>query len=650
VEGDGGEVIYYTLDGTDPRAFGTGEVSGTAVNYVGPIPINDYTVVKARTLSGTDWSALAEATFRFPPRFEDLHVSEIMYHPPAGSALEFVELFNSGETTLDLAGVSFTDGIDFVFPAGSALGPGGFLVLVSDSVQFAAVYPDVKVGGVYRDNLSNGGEKLTLRDSEGSTIASVDYKDGDFWPLAPDGLGYSLVLMDPTADPADPFAWKASAEPGGSPGEADPAVSVEPVLVSEVVTGMGADNAIELFNPMDGEISVAGWYLSDSHQDEQSLRKFRIPDDSRIPPGGYLVLSQQIFSSPTDGSPGFVLTPRSGEVVLSAAREDGSLTGYVAGCEFGPAVGSGSFGIHTTSLGPDFTVLGKASLGADNGSPRVGPLVIHEVHYHPPAGGVEFIELRNLTDTAVALHDMDSHRGWRLRGVQDIREQRDYEFPPGIELPPRAYLLLVAGDPGLFRARYGVPGDVVVLGPYGGALDNAGERLSLMRPVAFGSEVEYLQVDRVRFNDRAPWPEEADGDGPSLERVIAGDYGNEPLNWAASLRDGGTPGALNSVGVEPPESGLQLPGDVNQDGRINLTDSLVLVSHLAGGSALLLPCGGAGLDEGGNLALADADGNAAVNLTDVVYLLEHLFLGGPPHVLGSECVAIDGCPTVCSRP
>src|SRR6185503_4898514 len=54
--------IYYTLDGSDPRVYGTGAVSLGARTYDGTIPLNDFVVVKARALlNGTNWSALNEA-------------------------------------------------------------------------------------------------------------------------------------------------------------------------------------------------------------------------------------------------------------------------------------------------------------------------------------------------------------------------------------------------------------------------------------------------------------------------------------------------------------------------------------------------------------------------------------------------------------
>ena len=57
-------VIYYTLDGSDPRAPG-----GAAVGqvYSAPLVVTPGVTVKARTLNGGEWSALNEATFESLP-------------------------------------------------------------------------------------------------------------------------------------------------------------------------------------------------------------------------------------------------------------------------------------------------------------------------------------------------------------------------------------------------------------------------------------------------------------------------------------------------------------------------------------------------------------------------------------------------------
>jgi hypothetical protein len=211
--------IYYTTDGSDPRTPVTGEVAPTAQPYQPPLILTATTHLKARTLAGSDWSALNEALFQIDEAQGRLQLVEMMYNPPDGAAYEFIELKNSGNANLVIAGISF-EGINFTFPPGSPpLAPGQVIVLVRDPIAFAGRYPGVPVAGVYQGRLSNQGERLTIKDSWGQPLISLNYDDENGWPVSPDGQGDSLVIIDPSADPADPKNWRASAQVGGSPGQ-----------------------------------------------------------------------------------------------------------------------------------------------------------------------------------------------------------------------------------------------------------------------------------------------------------------------------------------------------------------------------------------------------------------------------------------------
>jgi len=103
-------------------------------------------------------------------------------------------------------------------------------------------------------------------------------------------------------------------------------------------------------------------------------------------------------------------------------------------------------------------------------------------------------------------------------------------------------------DPAQFRAKYGIATSVPIVGPYPGVLQDSGERLRLEQPDTPEVGMPYVVVDEVRYNDKAPWPTGADGDGPSLQRRAPTAYGNEPTNWFAS---GITPGAANVFNQAP---------------------------------------------------------------------------------------------------
>ncbi len=216
--------IYYTLDGSDPRQPGSGQVAPGARRYLGdPLLLTTATTVKARVKVGETWSALQEATFRREGQRSDVRITEIMYDPVGGNDYEFIELKNLGSVTAHLGGAYF-EGIDFVFPRYTRLAPGAFLVLVRDFKDFRRRYPQAEIGGIYQGRLANEGETIALYSATGQPITSVTYSSDDGWPQSAAGAGDSLVLVDPQGDPNLPESWRASAELYGSPGRDDPPV------------------------------------------------------------------------------------------------------------------------------------------------------------------------------------------------------------------------------------------------------------------------------------------------------------------------------------------------------------------------------------------------------------------------------------------
>jgi hypothetical protein len=93
-------------------------------------------------------------------------------------------------------------------------------------------------------------------------------------------------------------------------------------------------------------------------------------------------------------------------------------------------------------------------------------------------------------------------------------------------------------------------------------------------------------------------------------------------------------------GVDP--GGMQLPGNINQDDRLDLVDAIALLGTLFQGDPA--PCDEGDFEGEGNRLLLDSNGDGGVDLTDVVHLLNYLFRGGPPMAQGTVCRPIAGCP------
>ncbi len=233
--------IYFTLDGSDPRLLG-GSINPAARKYDFFLTIRSSLTIKARLYSQNQWSALATATFLYesaPPTSGNLAISEILYQPapltPAeitaglvdSEKLEFLELRNRSHQSLNLAGLRFSNGIEFDFtfanPEAQLLRAGESVVLVSDKRAFSIRYPQVpaaKVVGEFHRQLNNGGETLTLETADGKLIETITYNNKSPWPIADTGEGHSLILAHPaeTLNPSAASQWTLSARAGGTPG------------------------------------------------------------------------------------------------------------------------------------------------------------------------------------------------------------------------------------------------------------------------------------------------------------------------------------------------------------------------------------------------------------------------------------------------
>lgn len=582
-----GATVYYTLDGTDPRANG-GEVSIKALSYTGPITLtqNARLVTRARNLNhknltgankpplSSPWSGPVAATF--VAATPSLTVTELMYHPApsapgAGDAddYEFIELKNTGSQTLSLIGFKFTRGIDYTFTSASgatSLGPGQYVVVVKNRAAFLRRYPNATaIAGEYAGSLDNDGERITLQGPLQEPVLDFTYNNS--WYPASDGAGFSLVLVDEAAGPGSAAAaWRISSTLQGSPAQQDPPANAIPqVLVNEALTHTDPPqvDSIELFNPNTAPVDISGWFLSD---DLSAPTKFVIPPGTVLPPNGYVGFDETQFNP---NATGFALSSLGDQVYLFSG--DGrNPTGYAQGFNFGAAANGVTFGRYVTSTGTEkFVAQVQPTLNAPNAGPKVGPLIFTEIMFNPPPLGAtnntrdEFVEIYNNTAQTQPLYDPNAPTNtWRLRGGIE------FDFPTNITIASGQAVLVVNFDPAVdaaalagFVGRYGMsPTAVPLFGPYKGNLNNASDHVALYKPdppepagTPNAGYVPYVLVDDVHYADQSPWPTGANGTGASLQRVSSAEYADDPINWQSAAA---TPGSytpaepLRITGVE----------------------------------------------------------------------------------------------------
>jgi len=327
-----------------------------------------------------------------------------------------------------------------------------------------------------------------------------------------------------------------------------------PIVINEVLAHAHANapDWIELYNTSNTRVNIGGWMLSD-RADE--LDKFQIAKGTVVEPFEYIVFYENTHFgnalNPDTRTP-FALT-ENGETLYLYSGEDKVFPGYLIEAPLGPSETFYSFGRYQTSIGVySYVTMSELTPGLPNAYPRVGPVIVNEVMYHPASDAdAEYVELLNIDEGPVTLFDFVVMEPWRFKDNSGI----DFRFPVDVPvtLAKGEYLLLVK-DEAEVRRRYKIPTGVKMMAWDSGKLANQGEHLYLLKPgdVDAAGTRYWIEVDSIEYSDGNhaenfpkkvdPWPRLADGSGPSLNRLFPRKYGNDPNNWQATIP---TPGSAN---------------------------------------------------------------------------------------------------------
>jgi hypothetical protein len=152
---------------------------------------------------------------------DGLRITEIMYHDPISSDYDYIELQNVGNESLELNGVRFIEGIEYIFPS-MTLDVGQCVVVVSNWASFVSRYgtSGITIAGTYTGNLSNGGEDIVLQLPWPYEAAVMRFEYKDSWYPTTDGFGHALKIIDVTAKPAtwdEKESWQVALPSPGQP-------------------------------------------------------------------------------------------------------------------------------------------------------------------------------------------------------------------------------------------------------------------------------------------------------------------------------------------------------------------------------------------------------------------------------------------------
>ncbi len=203
-------------------------------------------------------------------------------------------------------------------------------------------------------------------------------------------------------------------------------------------------------------------------------------------------------------------------------------------------------------------------------------IVFNEINYNSDNENFDpgdWVELHNPTASTVDLS------GWSFHD-----NKGDFIIPNGTIMGPGAYFVLVEND-SLFTLLFPNVATSNYAGNFSFNLSGKGERISLF-------DQNKCLADVVIYDDKSPWPEEPDGDGPSLSLMSPHLDNALATSWESSgdvNSPNGTPGCPNNPvdcfdlcpfdpnKTEPGDCGCGVPDtDTDSDGVADCADNCPL--------------------------------------------------------------------------
>ncbi len=186
-------------------------------------------------------------------------INEINYHSPdATDAGDWIELYNPTNAPVDISGWVLQDegGDAFKIATSVVIPAQSYVVMANERAQFLTVYPsqtnlieNLDEGSF---KLANSGEKIYLRNANDVIIDAVAYDDQTPWPIAADGDGPSLQLIDASSNNNVASNWIAILP---TPNTVNCQRLTQNQLPGDIVTGLSTTN-VSCVGETDGAINL----------------------------------------------------------------------------------------------------------------------------------------------------------------------------------------------------------------------------------------------------------------------------------------------------------------------------------------------------------------------------------------------------------
>jgi len=403
-------------------------------------------------------------------------------------SVEYIELYNRSNKAVELSELQFSDGANFKTLPQHVLAPSEYVILTDEGNENLFTVTTLAIS----ISLSNGSDEMWLQNLDGQTIHRKAYNSLEV------EKGFSTELVNP-----DAFCmlnnWQITESPlGGTPGSAN--------SVLNATADQGGPNIICVNMESENSIRI----LFDEILDENTAQDaFNYEVDNNI------------------GSPTNAMLDATGDAVILNFN-----TSFDEDVIYAVSINNVS---DCTGTNP----IGTSNIGQfSNSTAQAGDLIINEILYDAPTGGVDFIEIYNNSDKIISLN------GLQILEIEDDGDDFDVDVETRCPLLPGEYIAF-SEDPQSTIFSYPLtPNPDGILSLDLPAFD-AGSSVYLL------GEMQLLgrdTIDGFTFNNTYHNPLLGSTKGVSLERIDFDLITQNPNNWQSAVESVGwaTPAYENS--------------------------------------------------------------------------------------------------------
>ncbi len=433
-----------------------------------------------------------------PVQTKDIIITEIFADPSPQVELpeaEFIEIYNRSSNPVDLQGWKFSDGNSLTAFPSAILPPNQYMVVCSATNVSLFASTTTIIGVSNFPSLNNNGESITLKSKEGLLIDSVNFSIGWYRDEEKQDGGWTLELIDTNNPCGEEYNWTVSEDmKGGTPGKTNSVSANKPDVIGPKLLSVTVMSNNELLLRFDEKLEKS---LSDA--------TFHITPQTDIASSSFTSISLREISLELFQD----LSQR--QLYTVEIKNIRDCNGNAIQQEFD----------QLTFALPEL--------------PEIGDVLINEILFNPRPGGVDFVEVINVSSKYFNLKNwsLANHEEDQFINIHSIT-QSDYI------LAPQSYLVLTTNGT-ILKSEYPTLLEGNLLPSTLPSLnDDAGS-------VAILSE-EGEPLDFFEYMDDFHSPMLKDKEGVSLERISFSEPTLISDNWKSASSTAGfaTPGYFNS--------------------------------------------------------------------------------------------------------